>query len=83
MLFRSVRVPVITSATSCLPEIAGDAAITVDPRSRAELCKAITVMLENAALRHDLAAKGRQRAELFRWRHCAEQSIEFFDRVLG
>jgi glycosyltransferase involved in cell wall biosynthesis len=77
----AARVPVITSSTSCLPEVAGNGAITVDPRSRAELTKGIATMLEHAPLRQQLAEKGRLRAELFRWSLCAEQSIEFFDSL--
>jgi glycosyltransferase involved in cell wall biosynthesis len=79
----AARVPVITSSTSCLPEVAGNGALTVDPRSRAELTKAMTTMLEHPALRNQLRDKGRLRAELFRWKHCAAQSIEFFDELLG
>ena len=79
----AARVPVITSNTSCLPEVAGNGAMTVDPRSRADLTKAITTMLAHTTLRQQLADKGRLRAELYRWQHCAEQSIEFFDTVLG
>ncbi len=79
----AARVAVITSNTSCLPEVAGNGAITVDPRSRAELTKAMTTMLEHPMLRNQLAEKGRLRSELFRWKLCAEQSIEFFDGLLG
>lgn len=52
-------VPVITSETSCLPEITGDGAALVDPRSSEEIAAALTRLLESEALRSDLSARGR------------------------
>ncbi len=75
--------PVITSNNSCLPEIVGDATLLIDPRSPAEIESALTRLLESEALRTDLAAQGRKRAELFRWEKCAIQSLQFFRGVCG
>jgi glycosyltransferase involved in cell wall biosynthesis len=75
--------PVITSNNSCLPEIVGDAALLIDPKSPAEIESALTRLLESEALRADLAARGRKRAELFRWEKCATQSLKFFRGVCG
>jgi len=75
--------PVITSNTSCLPEIAGDAALLVDPRSAAEIASALARVLGSESLRADLTARGRVRAQLYRWEACAEQSLAFFQRVAG
>lgn len=75
--------PVITSNISCLPEIAGDAALLVDPRSSAELAGALSGLLESETLRADLTARGRQRARLYNWKTCAEQSLAFFRRIAG
>ena len=74
----AASVPVITSQTSCLPEIAGEGAIFVDPRSVAELRSALERLLESPALRSDLALRGRARAERYRWEECARRSLEFF-----
>jgi glycosyltransferase involved in cell wall biosynthesis len=71
-------VPVVTSHVSCLPEIVGDAALLVDPRSVLELAAAVLRVLESATLRTELAARGRERARCYRWERCAEQSLQFF-----
>lgn len=79
----AARVPVLTSANSCLPEVAGPGAITVDPRSPAELTHAMTSLLEDQDLRQRLAANGRAHAEAYRWAECARRSIEWFQEILG
>jgi len=73
--------PVITSNVSCLPEIAGDAALLIDPRSTAELTGAICRILQSETLRADLISRGRVRAQRYRWENCAEQSLEFFRKI--
>jgi glycosyltransferase involved in cell wall biosynthesis len=75
-------VPVVTSNNSCLPEIAGGAALLVDPRSAAEIAAALTRLFESESLRADLAGHGRKRADLFRWEKCARESLKFFRRVV-
>jgi glycosyltransferase involved in cell wall biosynthesis len=75
--------PVITSNVSSLPEIAGDAAILVDPRSVSELRDALERVALSPSLRDDLARRGRARAQCFRWDECARRSLEFFNRVAG
>src|SRR5580692_961393 len=75
-------VPVITSNTSCLPEIAGDGALLVDPRSAAEIRAALEKLLESPSLRQELRAAGMARAQRdYRWEICARKSLEFFSRV--
>ncbi len=74
-------VPVITSNVSSLPEIAGDAALLIDPRSQAELRDALARLLLSPDLCTELAARGRLRAEAFRWETCAAQSLEFFEHA--
>ena len=76
-------VPVLTSNNSCLPEIAGDAALLVDPKSSSEIAAGLTRLLESESLRGDLSARGRRRAELFRWEKCATESLHFFRSVCG
>ena len=76
-------VAVITSNVSSLPEVAGNAALLVDPRSLAELRVALVRLLESADLRRALGMAGRQRARQFRWQVCAAKSLEFFRRVAG
>ena len=76
-------VPVITSNISSLPEIAGDAALLVDPRSLAELRDGLARLLLSPDLRAELASRGGARAAAFRWDICAEKSIQFFREVAG
>jgi glycosyltransferase involved in cell wall biosynthesis len=74
-------VPVITSNTSCLPEIAGDGALFVDPRSPAEIQAALEKLLTSQSLRDRLRTAGSDRAGRYRWDACARQSLEFFRRL--
>lgn len=76
-------VPVITSNVSALPEVAGDAAVLVDPRSPVELREGLSRLLLDSDLRRRLAERGRERAERFRWDICAAKSVEFFRGVVG
>lgn len=76
-------VAVLTSATSSLPEIAGDGAALVDPRSVAEVRDGLARLLLSPDLRHRLGTRGRCRAERYRWETCAARSLEFFERVIG
>ena len=71
-------VPVITSNTSCLPEIAGDGALLVDPRSPAEIQSAIEKLLTSPSLQQQLRTAGLARAQQYRWEVCARKSLEFF-----
>jgi glycosyltransferase involved in cell wall biosynthesis len=64
--------PVLASNTSCLPEIAGDAALLVDSRDVSAMTSALERLLSDASLREDLSAKGRRRALDFSWTKTAE-----------
>ncbi|MEQ1945820.1 MAG: glycosyltransferase family 1 protein [Bryobacteraceae bacterium] len=79
----AAKVPVVTSNTSCLPEVARDGAALIDPKSPVELASAIERLLESPADRAKLAGYGRASAERFRWEKCAERSLEFFRRIAG
>jgi glycosyltransferase involved in cell wall biosynthesis len=59
--------PVITSATSSMPEVVGDAALLVDPLDTAALAAAMTRLFTDHALADDLRARGLTRAKLFSW----------------
>jgi len=72
-------VPVITSNTSCLPEVAGDGALFVDPRSAAEIQAALEKLVTSPSLRDELRTAGEARARReYRWEICARKSLEFF-----
>ena len=74
-------VPVITSNTSCLPEVAGEGALLVDPHSPAEIQAALEKLLTSQSLREQLRTAGIARARQYRWDACAFQSLEFFRRL--
>ncbi len=64
-------VPVITSNTSSLPEVVGDAALMIDPHDSEGLAEAMVQVLEDAVLRDELRARGLRRAPEFSWRRTA------------
>jgi len=74
-------VPVITSNTSCLPEITAGGALLVDPRSPAEIQAAIQKLLTSPSLQAQLRAAAIERAQLYRWEVCARKSLDFFRRL--
>jgi glycosyltransferase involved in cell wall biosynthesis len=72
-------VPVITSNGTSMPEVAGDAAICVNPDSTAEICHAMKTIIVDKNLYKLLKEKGLQRCKLFTWQRTADliwQSIE-------
>ena len=74
----------VTSNVSSLPEIAGDAALYVNPESTEEIRDALLRLLDHAEERARLGAAGRARAErMFRWERAARESLEFFRQVTG
>lgn len=68
-------VPVITSDRSCLPEIAGDAAVYFNPESVEEMSDAMERVLSDSALRHGMIDRGLKRAQLFSWEDCARKTL--------
>jgi glycosyltransferase involved in cell wall biosynthesis len=75
--------PVVTSNTSSLPEVAGDAAILVDPYDVNAIAQAMRQVLEDPALAEALRQKGLERAKLFTWEKTARQTIAVYEKVLG
>src|SRR6185503_11785173 len=67
--------PVICANTSSLPEVAGDAALLVDPTDTAALAAAIDRVLADPALCAELAAKGRAQAQKFSWERTAAETL--------
>lgn len=65
-------VPVVTSCTTALPEVAGDAALLVDPHDPAAIATAVRRVLDEPALRARLSTAGPTHAARFRWEAAAE-----------
>lgn len=75
--------PVITSNVSSLPEVAGDAAIKIDPHSTRELADAMLRLAGDESLRADLIARGRRRCGEFSWSAAARQTLAVYEHVLS
>ena len=67
--------PVITSNTSSLPEVAGDAALLVDPTSIDAIAAAMVSLVEDDALCAELKSRGIVRAREFTWERCADTTL--------
>jgi glycosyltransferase involved in cell wall biosynthesis len=65
-------VPVLSSNTSSIPEIAGDAALLIDPFNQNEISNALETLETNETFRDELIEKGKKRVQLFSWDHTAE-----------
>jgi glycosyltransferase involved in cell wall biosynthesis len=66
--------PVVSSNATSLPEVANDAAMSIDPDDIAAWRSAIEQVLGDGAVRADLTRRGLQRASAFDWKRCAEQT---------
>jgi len=75
--------PAIISDRGSLPEIAGGAALEIDPDDPSELATAIERALNDIELQHELRHKGLQRVTEFSWERCARETLAVYDRVLG
>lgn len=74
--------PVICSNTASMPEVAGDAAILIDPDRSDELAHAIETIVHDSQTRYKLVTKGASRAAGFTWNDTAIQTFEVFKKVL-
>ena len=78
----SLGCPVITSDRSSLPEVAGDAALYVDPENVAEITGAMRQISADSDLRSELARLGHARAKLFSWERCAAETAAVYHRLV-
>lgn len=74
-------VPVVCSNTSSLPEVAGDAALIVDPLSTEAIAEGIERVFTDNALRAELIARGHEQASRFTWEKCAEATLASYERA--
>lgn len=71
--------PVVASNTSSLPEVVGDAGLTVSPYDPAALAEAISRLLADADLRQELRERGLQQARAYSWRVTAERTLAAYE----
>src|SRR5690606_34333560 len=74
--------PVLTSNTSSVPEVAGDAALLVDPYNVTDIAKGIEALDGNEALRAELRARGSKRAALFSEAEYTRRLAAVYEKVL-
>jgi len=74
--------PVITSNNSSMKEVAGGAAVLVDPRDLGEMTEALARLAEDEGLREELLKKGLQRAGEFSWEKTASLTLDAYREAL-
>lgn len=75
--------PVVSSNSSSLPEVVGDAAILVAPDDGVALAMKLEAVLADPALHANLSAKGRIQAGRFTWTRTATETLEIYQQALG
>jgi glycosyltransferase involved in cell wall biosynthesis len=76
-------IAVVTSRRSALPEVAGDAAVLVDPENVDELAEALRELAANDEMRDELGRRGRARAREFSWDSAVKQTWAVYQELLG
>ncbi len=71
-------VPVVCSNTTCLPEIAGEAALLVDPFDQGQIARALSLAINDRAVRRRLIEKGLQRTRYFTWHAAAAKMLDIY-----
>lgn len=78
----SAGVPVVTSNTSSLPEVVGDAGLLADPHNEQEITDKIRSILTDKKLAASLSEKGIERAKQYSWRKMAKETLNIYQQVL-
>ncbi len=78
----SFDVPCIVSSKTSMPEVVGDAAVTVNPNDYKEIAKQIEKFINNNNLRIEYIKKGNKRLSKFSWEKCAEETISLYKETL-
>lgn len=73
--------PVIVGNRTSLPEVVGDAGLTVDPFDVDAIAGAIRKLMDDSSLRKDLGRKGQERAKSFNWLETARQTLRVYQEV--
>ena len=79
----SFGTPVLTTNSSSIPEVVGDAALRVDAADESAMAEAILRLDQNAGLRESLRQKGFERARMFTWKETARKTAEVYEKVLA
>jgi glycosyltransferase involved in cell wall biosynthesis len=76
-------VPTLTSSTTSLPEVGGDAVVTAPPGDESALVESLDRVIHDVALRTQLRQQGMRRAASFSWDKAASQTADVYRSVLG
>lgn len=74
--------PVITSNNSSLPEVAGDAALLINPDEPMQLAEAILKLISDSQLRQEFIKKGQERAKQFSWERTAIKTLKAYKSIM-
>jgi glycosyltransferase involved in cell wall biosynthesis len=75
--------PVLSSASTSMPEICGDAAYYVDPEDEDSISSGIATLLRDEEYRRDLGRRGLERSRMFSWERAARETLEVYQQVLN
>lgn len=78
----TLGVPVVTSDVSSMPEVAGKAAVLVNPKSEKLIAEGIIKILDSDGLRKEMMKAGKKRAGLFSWEKAARETIEVYKKTV-
>jgi glycosyltransferase involved in cell wall biosynthesis len=76
-------IPVVTSNRSALPEVAGDAAVLVDPESTEQITEALARLADDPQLAATLAGLGHAHAETYPWRRAVDSTYSVYRELIG
>jgi glycosyltransferase involved in cell wall biosynthesis len=76
------NLPVITSNTSCLPEVTGEAALLIDPMNTSQIAEALRRLRDDHAFANDLKLRGQHRARTFTWDACARATADVYLKMV-
>jgi glycosyltransferase involved in cell wall biosynthesis len=79
----SCGAPVVCSNRTSLPEVVGDAAISIDPDDTHALVEAMRCVLTDSTLRDNLRERSLQRARQFSWRKTASETLAAYEETLA
>jgi glycosyltransferase involved in cell wall biosynthesis len=73
---------VITSNTSSLPEVGGDAVLYIDPRSKENLIEKMELLMDHPSLIQELRIKSKERSKIFSWDKAAETVLKIYEKTM-
>jgi glycosyltransferase involved in cell wall biosynthesis len=79
----SCGTPVVCSSTSSLPEVAGDAALLVDPLDVEAWAQSLHQVAADQELRRSLVERGHLQIQRFSWQRCASETLQVFEELAG